>query len=345
MSEEKTFPGYITECGVPVQFCVNSTWSWEIAGEKDYDKPLSSFAASVIYWHGGNEVILGMCKQPCGAALHIGPESTLSDGLKEHCVYCKVLKSKEYNGSFRKEHGEYHIAYRSWVFHRFLETGVLNCGCIHEDENGKPVIRYEADRCSTFQQHGCEHEICFITKKNRNLALVNVLADIKYQTGEGFIESEVIEKGIKLWGPLVKDIADRKLKEKLRQYKRWPESWQYEHGRKLHGCIPFRVYTARGSGKDLKQDLADIAEGYEVIHTSDLQKAAASQKRERKAKRQQTKVRRQEKKNIQNWLAWLWDDNTSETLKRHAETELSKRNINYSAAVENQRTEQISLIM
>ena len=92
-------------------------------------------------------------------------------------------------------------------------------------------------------------------------------------------------------------------------------------------------YTVRNiriecrESRDLRQDLADISEGIEVVHSSDKVKRKAQEKRDRKEKRQKQKAARHERDNIRKWVAWLQDDEVSDNLKNHARTELSRRGL------------------
>lgn len=159
------------------------------------------------------------------------------------------------------------------------------CACIGREGN-KVKIEYELHNCMIFRR-GCEKELCAVTGKKRDLELVNIYADVKYTAEIGTLfEHEVIHKGIKLTDhPIVKECAERMLKE----MESWDDNdWLWRKGR----TKPFRIYIKQGRIKDLVQDLMDARNGLEVIHDSDLKKAAAERKREEKLKKQKAKMKK-----------------------------------------------------
>lgn len=286
------FKGYMTQCGVKIKMLDGHPWAWEVDGEKTADSPLQSIASSTMNWYNGNELIFASCSVSCPySPVYKSETYNLGDGERFNC-YCELQHTREYDGSYREYVGEGHIKYRSWHFQRFLETGTMYCACVSEGNDGEPKIEYRADNCKIFHPHGCKAEICFITMKKRDLTVVNILADVKYKVDEGMLtEHEVIRKGIRLHDNMVKEIADRKIKEMLHDGEKY-NIWEHMYGHKLNHQKPIRVYTAKGNGKDLLQDLADAREGLEVIHDSDLVKAAKAAKRERRTKAKEKKIQR-----------------------------------------------------
>lgn len=343
------YKGYITQCGVKIKLLDGHPWAWEIDGDLPMDSPLKSRAASSMDWYNGNEVIYASCSTSC----HYQPVYkikiyNLEEGDDFIC-YCELQHEAEYNGAYREFVGEDHIKYRSWHFQRYLETDTQHCACVDEGKNGKPSYHYSPDNCNVFCPHGCEAETCFITKKKRDLAVVNILADVVYKSGVGLLEHDVIEKGVRLYHGIIKEIADRKIKEMLQDAKETAKSeyaqtydknwyWNRLYGKRFHNTTPIRIYTARGNGKDLMQDLADANEGYEVIHASDTVKAAAQAKRDRKAKRDGSKARKSEKRNVERLKQMAKSDHQG--LRLHAEAELKKRGISIEDVV---NYEQLSL--
>lgn len=338
------FRGYKTPCGVGIVLIEHvqgeppenhSPWAWRVADESADGRlpgPLLSQASSTRRWHQGNVVIFAACDLegcPKAPLYHRGPYEG------RYHVYCQLERVAE--NSLRQIVGEDYIRYWSWRFNRFLQTGTEHCACVSQGEGGRPKIVYNPYNCKVFQPHGCTAEVCFITKKQRDpeeFQVVNVLADITYtENADGLFPQQKIVKGIKLEGPVVKHIAERMVKEMMKRYGDNPSHWG-AYGRALRGQVPTRVYVARGTGKDLLQDLADAQEGLEVIHDSDLKKEAAAAKRERRTKYQEAKKRKYEKQNIANWLRVVNEgvcengEPASDFMKQWAMKELEKRGIN-----------------
>jgi hypothetical protein len=92
-------------------------------------------------------------------------------------------------------------------------------------------------------------------------------------------------------------------------------------------------HIERRDVRDLKQDLADIAAGIEVIHASDQVKATAAKKKEAKEKRAEQKKMRTEKKSIARWKRYISTGLTDEgqpvddNLKDWCRKQLEKRGI------------------
>jgi len=323
--EQKEFKGYITKCGVKVKMMDGHPWAWRVDGEKDPQSTLKAISSSSSDWYNGNEVIFATCYDCPYKPVYRGKPYNTGDGDEFMC-FCELNHTSEYDGAYRQFVGEDHIKYRSWYFQRYLETGTMDCACITEGKAGKSNINYDPGNCEIFQPHGCTAETCFVTKKKREeLTAVNIVADIKFKVdADTLFEKEAVEKGIKLKGPLVKEIAERKVQEILKEAAEWSDYWK-QHYNKLRGYTPVRVYTVRGSGKDLMQDIQDVNEGLEVIHASDRVKATAQAKRDRKLGRQAAKTRKSEKSNIEKWKIALKGDD--KVLREFAERELKKRNI------------------
>lgn len=159
------------------------------------------------------------------------------------------------------------------------------CACIKRYGNDVK-IDYQLNRCLVWH-NGCPKPVCAVTGKERNLTLVNIYCDIKLTADKGTLfEHEVIRKGIKLTkNPIVKECADRKLKEYEKR-----EAWEWRNYGILE--VPFRFYIKKGSAKDLMQDLQDAAEGFEVIHDSDLKKKAKAEKSERRKWRKEKRIQK-----------------------------------------------------
>lgn len=214
------------------------------------------------------------------------------------------------------------------------------CACIGRKGN-KVKINYSLDRCAIFQPHGCTKPVCAVTGKERDVTPVNIFCDVKYtENTETLFERTVITKGIKLLDrPMVRECAERKLKE-IQEL--GCEDWIRS---KRTAGVPHRIYISRRVGKDLLQDLRDAQEGIEVLHASDLKKEAAQAKRDRRAKRQEAKQRKIEKRLIEGWKKVLLEgvdsdgEPVSDNMKDWARKQLSKRRISVEKAAQVQRQE------
>lgn len=90
--------------------------------------------------------------------------------------------------------------------------------------------------------------------------------------------------------------------------------------RRSHSDPDFKVEvvnirTLRRDTRDLLQDLRDAAEGIEIVHAGDMQKAAAQKKRERKQNRLKSKIKRMERLIISEGLENLGEIERSRAVR------------------------------
>ena len=340
---------YITPCGADIILSSDPCdwWNWKLNADIP-NSPMRSIACSGrIYWLNGLPVIF--CgNEHCDKMIY---PKHLSNSSESTYGFCRLCRGKNYTGEFEQSHEPTEIAYWEWHFKRLMETGTEDCACVSYGKlkDGNPIIDYSSDHCNMFCPHGCEANVCFITKRKReNLKPVRILADIEYPVSAGTLfEHKVVEKGISLTTPMVTEIAERKMKEMQSYFE--DESWKYRYGRALKGHKPTRLYLSRESKKDLLEDLSLVAEGAEIVHASDNAKKAVEAKRERKQERQILKTRKIAKNQIKKWLeiisTGLFENGEpcSETFIRHAKEELEKRNVDYKIIIENQQSEQTKL--
>lgn len=204
---------------------------------------------------------------------------------KGQCALSKTDKEYDYKKSVEKIVDDLDELYNK-NRREFLEKNPLFRGCAnyYRDENNQVKVTYDLKNCLVWH-NGCLCGICAVTKKKRDLELVNIYCNIKSIADKDLLtEHELIRKGIKLTSvALVKECAERELKK----YESWV-AWDWKMRKSM--SLPYRFYLKKKIGKDLLQDLEDIKSGIEVIHDSDLKKKTAEEKRERKVKRKQEKL-------------------------------------------------------
>lgn len=255
--------------------------------------------------------------------------------LSGWCAVSKINKPYDYKQSAEKINDDNDSEYNKNVEKLYIENPLFReCACIERQNNDVKII-YSLDMCLIWR-NGCDKPVCAVTRKERNLELVNIYCDTKYIVDEGMLtQHEAINKGKKLTSsPLVTECAERKLKEYQQQYAQWwSTNTKIKH-------MPFRIYIKKGKVKDLLQDLLDTKEGLEVVHAGDLEKQSAQEKRNRKLNRQKLKQRKSEKKYIERLKQDINIDN--HVLKVNAEIQLKKRNIDIETLKE--KHEQISML-
>ena len=195
-------------------------------------------------------------------------------------------------------------------------TGGQYCACVVDSngyEGGLCEVKYDVDWCI---RSGCKNEFCSIRKKPRDLMPVNIFYDIRrtWKTRVGFLEDTktAIEKGVKVFPkPVARTDAEIWLKVKKAQFNPLTDKTiinphltlkdhQQEHFSDYHRKWPGYDYfefhyqvenirIERRETRDILQDLRDVEEGIEVVHASDLQKAAEAKKREARKKRREEK--------------------------------------------------------
>lgn len=202
-------------------------------------------------------------------------------------------------------------------------TGGSYCACVVNHNGyagGRCEIKYDVAMCIQCQ---CKNPVCVIRKQPRDLSKVNIFYDVRrtWITRIGFLKEKKVEvtKGLKLFKrPVARTDAEIWLKTReakrnpltsqsvIEQPKKTPEDRQQEyfskHHRKYVGYDYFEFHyevenirIARSEQRDLLQDLQDTAEGIEVVHAIDLDKATAAKKRAARAQRQKLKAKKAQK--------------------------------------------------
>ena len=215
-------------------------------------------------------------------------------------------------------------------------TGGQYCACVvgcNGYEPGRYEIDYDPERCI---QLGCKNETCSVTKKARDISKCNIFYDIRreWKTRTGLIEDHktTLEKGCKVFSkPVARTDAELWLARKKAAYNPFREkhiinprltaedrSMEYfsNHHRQWPGYDYFEFsYSVENiriearETRDLLQDLQDVAEGLEVVHASDMEKAKTQAKRDAKTKRASEKQKRIEK-NHRKAFDEHWNDPT-----------------------------------
>lgn len=224
---------------------------------------------------------------------------------------------------------------------RFGYPGMINCACCHiSEETLEPYFKFEPENCTSFMNNGCDNKTCWCTGKERDLTLANIYYDVKVTTeyNKGFITEPIIEitKGEKLFGSK-KAITDLKM-----YLKKYPDApLQREKGKTKHSSRLFlaeyhgqkydlevlNIRIEKRESRDLMQDLQDIKEGIEVVHASDLKKASAQAKKERREEDKKAKAKRKEAAITKKLISTLSDDTQSEEMRQWAKQKLKRRGI------------------
>lgn len=212
---------------------------------------------------------------------------------------------------------------------KYLEiTGGQYCACVVGSNGFKPgeyQIEFDPQHCI---QYGCKNETCSVTKKKRDLSKANVYYDIRREwiTRVGLIEDRrtALEKGCKVFSkPVARTDAELWLARRKASYNPFQnrtvidphlsnEDRRQEYFSKHHRSWPgydyfeFRysvenIRIEARETRDLLQDLRDVADGLEVVHAADQQKAAAQAKRDAKTKRESDKEKKREKNMLKSF--------------------------------------------
>ena len=168
--------------------------------------------------------------------------------------------------------------------------------------------------------------MCSITKRRRDLSKVNVFYDIRrtWITRQGMFEDTRTEitKGVKVFDKPVartdaeiwlaqkkaefdpfkdKNIIEPRLTNEDRRqdffsemHRKWPGYDYFE----FHYSVE-NIRIEHREVRDLKQDLADVADGIKVVHDIDRMKAQAAKKRADREKRQEAEKQRRKRKAVQ----------------------------------------------
>lgn len=257
-----------------------------------------------------------------------------------NCAFHQIARDYDYEISVEKLWDEWDKI-QSEAWHNAVQSYGY-CACMRwERKNRAYIPKYQVDECI---QYGCTNEICAISKQARNLQRVNIYYDIlrewRYKKGLFETVDRKIEKGVrKFKKAIARTDAEIWLQTNSSEFEPTytPQDRRDAFFSEMHGDTGFGDYdyfyfssTPQNiriecrESRDLMQDLADIAEGIEVVHASDFKKRAQEDKRERKRKRQDAKKRRVEKSNIKKWVDCLVDDNASGEIKQFAKDCLNK---------------------
>lgn len=213
---------------------------------------------------------------------------------------------------------------REWRRQYMEITGGSYCACVVDSngyEGGLVEVKYDVDRCI---QCGCKNTVCVLRKQERDLRRSNVFYDVRrtWVTRIGFLEETKTEitKGLKVFKrPVARTDAELWLQIKQADFnplhdksvihnpKMTREDRQQQFFSKMHrrygeyDYFEFRyevenIRIASHEQRDLLQDLRDVAEGIEVVHAVDLDRAKAAEKREARRRRRELKTRISEKK-------------------------------------------------
>jgi hypothetical protein len=230
----------------------------------------------------------------------------------ETCVFHEARRPYDYGKSIEKfddEARETERAAREKM--RAENPQALMCqNCRWDEREQRYKKRYDLDACVRMP---CQNSVCAITREPFDKEQVYIVYDTRksYLTKEGLFEEtrEEIIKGIKVFkNSCDRTIAELWIKANAGEVapKLTPDERRWLHYQSIGEQNPrfyrlpagyskfeikaavqnLRIKKKGASGRDLAQDLADIAEGIAVTHESDQLKAAAALKRERKEKRQ-----------------------------------------------------------
>lgn len=231
-----------------------------------------------------------------------------------NCTFHQIVRDYNYAISVEKlEDEQQQVKSQAWQ-RAIAQYGYCFC-MVWEDKNKEYCPQLDVNKCIQFS---CKNEVCAITGKQRNLQKVNIYYDIlrvwKYQKGLLENTEKKLEKGLRVFKTAVaRTDAEIWLKQHGKTEfapKRTAADRQDQYFSKIHGKEGFGEYSlfefsltvqnvsieAR-ERRDMLQDLADIADGIEVIHASDVKKQKELDKRNRKINRQEAKQRRKERKN------------------------------------------------
>lgn len=229
-----------------------------------------------------------------------------------NCAFHQIVRDYDYEISVEKLWKEWDLLEsKAWQ----EATGQYGyCDCMVWDRKSRRYLpRYDIMRCIHF---GCENEFCAVTGQKRDLQKVNIYYDIlrvwRYQKGLLEHVEKKLEKGVRKFPKAVvrtdaeiwlKQYGEKEFQPKMTRSDRRDQFFCEYHGR--HGFGEYDLFefslTVRNvriearERRDLSQDLADIANGIEVVHASDVKKQREQEKRDRREKRREAKRRRTER--------------------------------------------------
>lgn len=257
------------------------------------------------------------------------------------CSWHMANKPYDYNNSAEKIIDERRATTLANLEKKFGHPSMIHCACCHiSEETLEPYFRFEPNDCIRFMNNGCDNKKCWCTGKQRDLTRANVYYDVKVTTEykKGFIVEPVIKitKGIKLF-EAQKAITDLELYLKLypdapmqkekRKTKHLSKLFFAEYHGQKYDLEVLNIRIEKKESRDLTQDLQDINEGIEVVHASDLKKASAQAKKERREEYKKAKAKRKEAAITKKLISTLSDDTQSEEMRQWAKQKLKRRGI------------------
>lgn len=303
-------------------------YKWEHERELVWKTPCGLFASgwtvgSSDTSYGGVDYIpendnpLVLCPYKKKACEHI-PE-----GLRGKYPLCPCHTTEEpYDKSRSLEAIEEDRAKR--YHEQYMEiTGGSYCACVCDTngfQGGLVRIEYDVQKCINY---GCQNEYCVIRKQPRDLTKVNIFYDVRRTkiTRKGFLESTevTVTKGEKVFEkPVARTDAEIWLKVKQAEYtplnnrqviqgKTNRDDHRMQFFSDLHRTWPGYDYfefhyevenirIEKKESRDLLQDLRDVEQGLTVVHASDLKKAAAKAKKDRRQAYREAKEDKRQKR-------------------------------------------------
>ena len=310
--------------------------------------------------HGGvdyrpeNDNYLMPCCQPDKADFCFYAErERFLDRIVVKCPVRLSNRPYDYQRSLERIQDERDVIRRRFYEQFLLEhPGAECCACRTVDEKTlRTVFRYDPESCVNYTPHGCWQETCVVTGRARDTTLGNLYYDVRVtrHLEKGFLQwnERSINKGVK-WFDSKRTVSA--INEWLRVN---PDTIQRREDGKFRtdriffnkkiDVVVENIRIEKRPSRDLRQDLADIAEGIEVTHNSDLVKRSASAKRERREARREAKQRKHERDNIQKWLSCVSDETRSDAIREHARQQLEALGIDYGNASASNPEEQMRL--
>jgi len=244
-----------------------------------------------------------------------------SDNVTYQCACHQTDRLYTYEGSVEEAHDRvWKEAGERWEVYKAQHKGRV---CRQQSRYGRTTKTwrsfYDPMECANFSC--CSY--CDVLAKELDTRKGNVFYDLRRSwtvKGEGLFPDQrktVVEKGCKLLSQTVSlTICEAIIKYGRHEVERRIRS-KYHRDLFFDKTLEIEVINlraARVDARDIMQDLQDIANGIEVVHTADKMKAAKEQKRARRAAAKERRIRKVETM----ILAHGWDD--LETIwKRRAE--------------------------
>ena len=254
-----------------------------------------------------------------------------SDDVIYQCSCHQTDRPYTYAGSVDEAHDRvWKEADELWEGFKAQHKGRV---CRHQSHYGRTTKTWQAFYDPTdCARMGCTY--CDVLAKETDQHKGNVFYDIRKSwtlKGEGLFPDQprtVIEKGIKL----LKRKASMTICEAIVKYGRHTieDRVRLNHHHELFFDKTLKIEVinlraAKVNTRDIKQDLQDIANGIEVIHTIDSEKAAKEQKRARRKAAKEQRIRKVEKMILtQGWeeLDDIWKHRATKLLDEDRISEL-----------------------